>query len=156
MKVILLKDVKGIGRRYEEKNVSDGHAANFLIPKKLAVAVGSSTAAQIEELKSQENKYKEKVSQTIAENIAKIAGLEIKVVEKANNKNHLFASLNAEKISALVKKEKGIDIPSEHISLEHPIKELGNFSIPVHVPGGPSTKLGTSKETHFTLVVEGK
>lgn len=148
MKIILLKDVKGIGRRFEEKNVSDGHAINFLIPKKLAVASGSGAAAQIEELKRQENAHREKEVQAVAESIARIAGMEIKVVEKANNKNHLFASLTAEKISSLLKKEKGINIPVSHISLEHPIKELGTFSIPVRVPGG--------KETHFTLIVESK
>lgn len=148
MKVILLKDVKGIGRRFEEKQVSDGHAANFLIPKKLAVVAGSSAAAQIEELKKQEGAHRDKEAQAIAESIAQIAGVEIKVQEKANNKDHLFAALNAEKLSLLVKKEQGIDIPPSHIALEHPIKELGTFTVPVRVPGG--------KETHFTLIVEGK
>lgn len=148
MRIILLKDVKGIGRRYEEKNVSDGHAINFLIPKKLAVPASGSAAAQINELKAQEAKHKEKEYEKITASIAKIAGTEIKVVEKANSKNHLFASLTAEKLASIMKKEKGIDLPPEHITLDHPIKELGTFSIPVHVPGG--------KETHFTLVIEGK
>lgn len=148
MKVILLKDIKGLGRRFEEKNVSDGYALNSLIPKKFAVPAGSSAAAQIKHLKEQEEKSRAKEQEKVAENISKIAGIELRLAQKANEKNHLFASLNAQKLSEMIKTEKGIEIDPDCIALEHPIKELGTFSIPVHVPGG--------KETHFTLILEGK
>lgn len=53
MKVILLKDVKGVGKKFEEKNVADGYAANFLIPQKLAIPLSGQSAAQVAELKKQ-------------------------------------------------------------------------------------------------------
>ena len=144
MKVILLKDVKGVGKRFEEKNVSDGYAINFLIPRKLAVAALSSGAGQIKSIKESEEKNKAVSLEKMNENIGKLSGTEIKVLLKANDKGHLFASLNKEKIGELLK-EKGLEIDSRNIDIEEPIKETGTFSVPVSIGG---------KTTHFTLVVE--
>jgi large subunit ribosomal protein L9 len=146
MKVILLKDVKGIGKRYEEKEVSDGHATNFLIPRKLAVPASGSAAAQVKTLKAGEEKSKEAGLKTLETNISKISNTEVRVKMNANDKNHLFAALTAEKISQLLKKESGIEIDPDLILLEHPIKETGTHLVPVKTPLG--------KETHFTLVVD--
>ncbi|MDQ3089562.1 MAG: 50S ribosomal protein L9 [bacterium] len=144
MKVILLKDVKGIGRRFEEKNVSDGHAINFLIPKKLAVASGGAAAGQIKSLKEASLKSSEAKVRKNIENISKLAGTEVRLAFKANEKGHLFASLTREKLAQTLV-DRGLDIPSESIILDHPIKETGTFSVPVSVD---------DKLTHFTLVVE--
>src|SRR5882724_6255490 len=108
MKIILLKDVKGVGRRFEEKNVSDGYAMNSLIPKKLAVL--ASDAGQIKTLKENEEKGRAGESKKIEESLDKISGIEINLTLKANEKNHLFASLSAIKLSEILKKEKGIEI----------------------------------------------
>jgi len=143
MKVILLKDLKGVGRRFEEKEVSDGHAMNFLIPNRLAVP--ASEAGAIKTLKENETNARKAEMQKIQENMAKISGTEIHLKLKANEKNHLFAALNAEKISDVLKKEKGILINADYIVLEYPIKQTGTFEIPI--------KVG-SKETKFKLVVE--
>ena len=56
MKVILLKDVRGVGKKFEEKNVADGYAANFLIPNRLAVPQSGQSVAQLTQLKAQEEK----------------------------------------------------------------------------------------------------
>lgn len=144
MKVVLLKDIKGLGRRFEEKNVSDGHAMNFLIPNKLAVPANE--AGTIKALKEKEAQSREAEARKIEEAVAKISGTEISLKLKANEKNHLFASLNAEKLSDILKKEKGIDIDAKYIVLEYPIKQTGTFEVPVRVAEG--------KETKFTLRVE--
>jgi large subunit ribosomal protein L9 len=144
MKVVLLKDVKGIGRRFEEKNVSDGHASNFLIPRKLALPANE--AGQIKALKEGEAKQREAQSKKVEEAIAKISGTEVILKLKANEKAHLFASLNREKLSEILKKEKGIDIDPDYIVLAAPIKQIGTFEIPVIV--------GVGKETKFTLKIE--
>jgi large subunit ribosomal protein L9 len=145
MKIILLKDIKGIGKKFEEKNASDGYAINYLIPNKLAVMAGSAAAGQIKSLKEAEEKQNQVKNQKISENVSKLAGTEISVELKANEKGHLFASLSKEKIVDLLK-EKGIQINSENLNTD-PIKEIGTFTIPVLVGG---------KETHFTLVVSSK
>ncbi len=144
MKVILLKDVKGVGRKFEEKNVSDGYATNFLIPKKLAVAASGQGAAQVLELKKQGETKILNETEKVNQNLAQISGKKIVVKLKANEQNHLFSSLNAEKISKLLK-EEGIELGGENIKLEHPIKEIGTFEVPISINGG--------KETSFTLEI---
>ena len=129
MKVILLKDVKGVGRRYDEKNVSDGHALNFLIPNKMAVSATANTAVQIKQLKDREDQKKEGHNKKLQDNLTKLKGLELLIKTNANEKNHLFAALTREKIAEHLMKDNGIDIPAEFIMLENPIKELGAFEI---------------------------
>lgn len=144
MKVILLKDIKGVGKRFEEKNISDGYAINFLIPKKLAVAALSSAAGQIKSIKESEEKNRAISNEKMMENLAKLSGTEVRISLKANDKGHLFASLNKDKIGELLK-DKGLEIDPKTISIDAPIKEVGTFSIPVLVGG---------KTTHFSLVIE--
>jgi len=136
MKVILLKDVKGIGRRFEEKEVSDGYANNSLIPKKLAVPVSGSSAKQVLELKSQLEKAKANKSHTLYETSQKLKNATVTIKVKANEKGHLFASINKDKLSELLSKETGINLPSEHIKLVSPIKEIGTFSVPISLEEG--------------------
>lgn len=144
MKVILLKDVKGVGKRFEEKQVSDGHAINYLIPKKLAVSASGSGAAQVKALKAQEESGKAIKSKKSEEEIGKLAGTEVTVSVRANEKGHLFAALSAEKIAELLS-ERGIEVDFTYINLFEGIREVGSYRIPV--------KVG-EKETHFTLIVE--
>lgn len=143
MKVILLKDIKGVGRRFEEKNVSDGYAMNSLIPKKLAVP--ASEAGQIKVLKENEEKAHAGEAKKVNDAVAKISGTEVQLALKANEKNHLFASLTAHKLSEILKKEKGIDIDASYIMLAQPIKEIGTFDVPVRVG---------DKETRFSVVIK--
>ena len=133
MKVILLKDIKGVGRRFDEKEVSDGHALNFLIPNKLALSVTANSAQQIKLLKDKENKKKESHNKKLHDNVYKLKDLELVIKTNSNEKNHLFASLTKEKISEHLLKDKGIDIPAEFIMLGNPIKEIGAFMVPVSV-----------------------
>ncbi len=144
MKVILLKDVKGVGNRYEEKNVSEGYASNFLLPKKLAIPASGSAGAQIKNLKENELKNQEERNKHLEAEIHKLANTTIAVKMKINEKNHLFASLTREKISELLK-ERDIEIPVDYIDLKQSIKEAGTHSISVKIGG---------KETHFNLNIE--
>src|SRR4051812_33297726 len=108
MKVIMLKDVKGIGKRFEEKVVGDGYAANFLLPKKLAVAATGAAAAQIKNLKENESKHKEAEDKHLSAEVQKLANTTVNIKANANEKQHLFAALTEEKISGILK-EKGIN-----------------------------------------------
>lgn len=146
MKVILLKDVKGVGRMYEERSVADGYAMNLLLPKKLAIPASGAAAAQINNLKLNDAKHREAEHRRLETEVHKLGDTKIKFIAKANEKNHLFASLTAEKIAEILKKQN-IEVPVENIILEKPIKELGTHSIPVRVG---------DKTAHFNLVIESK
>ncbi|MFN3301498.1 MAG: 50S ribosomal protein L9 [Patescibacteria group bacterium] len=130
MKVILLQDVEKLGKKYEIKEVADGFAMNFLIPKKLAILA---TPKEIEKIKRkkilEEEKRKKEIE--VFKNLAeKIKNLEIFVKEKANPDGKLYGSINQEKIAQLLK-EKGFEIDSEKINLKEPIKELGEYEVEI-------------------------
>lgn len=146
MRVILLKDVKGTGKRYETKEVSPGYARNFLFPKKLAETATPKALALAEKSIATEAAKQDIHKDLLKKNIASIDGERILAVEKANELGHLFAGVHKEEISALIKKEKHLDIPSECIILEKPIKEKGEFIIEVSTAG---------QKAKFVLVVEG-
>lgn len=152
MKVILLKDIKGVGRKFEEKNVADGYALNKLIPQKLAMPVEGPGAGSVKMLKEQEAKAREKRGIVLSESLSKIAGTIITLKMKANDKNHLFASITAPKLSTLLKNE-GIELEANSIMLEEPIKEIGTFTVPISVDPSTSLRTGKGKESSFTLVV---
>lgn len=135
-----------MGKKYEEKNVGDGYASNYLIPQKLAVPATGAAAGQIMMLKENDSKHREAEMKKLEEEVRKLASTTINIKEKANEKNHLFASISAGKLSALLK-ERGINVPAECIVLESPIKELGTREVPIEIKG---------KRTHFTLVIEAK
>ncbi|MBX4195865.1 50S ribosomal protein L9 [Candidatus Parcubacteria bacterium] len=146
MKVILLKDVKGVGKRYEEKQVGDGYAANFLIPRKLAVPATGAAAGMIKNMKESDSKHRDAEHKKLEEHVHKLANTTVSISAAVNEQNHLFASLTREKISNLLS-ERGIEVPADCIVLEQAIKEAGTHTIPV--------KIG-DKETHFTLSIEPK
>lgn len=125
MKVILLRDVKGIGKKYEEKNVADGYAINKLLPQKLAVPAGTSAAKQVLALKNQDSAHKSREEQMNEEALRKIAGQTIVIKMKATEEGHLFEKMTREKLA------KQLDIDPETIELNEPIKATGTYEVPV-------------------------
>jgi len=130
MKVILMKDVKKIGRAHEEVEVADGHALNFLIPGKFAVAATPAAKKEAELRMKQRKELHEVDGKLLAGNIAALAETRIVVKAKANEKGHLYNAVGEEEIVQAAK-DAHIDLPEAAIKLERPIKELGIFEIPV-------------------------
>jgi len=129
MKVILLEDVKALGKKGEIVNVSDGYARNFILPKKLGTPA---TARNINDLKlkkaNEEKLAKEQLAQAkaFAEDIKeKIILVSIKTGEGGKT----FGSVSAKEMAAAVKEQLGIDIDKKKLQLSEPIKTLGNHLI---------------------------
>lgn len=133
MKVILLKDVKGVGRAHEAVALSDGHALNFLIPKKLAVLATPSAERQAETRRKQAKDRSEIDAALLAQNIAALAEARITLKMKANEKGHLYDAVGEPEIVAAAKEQARVDLPAGAIKLEKPIKALGTFDVPVAV-----------------------
>lgn len=131
MKVILIKDVKGMGRAHTEVEVADGYALNYLIPGKFAIP------ATVVAMKEAETRRKQTVDRgalddaLLAENIASLAEARIVIKMKANEKGHLYDAVGESDIAKATKEQAHIDLPEDAIKLEKPIKELGTFDIPV-------------------------
>ncbi|MBI2450641.1 MAG: 50S ribosomal protein L9 [Candidatus Nealsonbacteria bacterium] len=131
MKVILLKDVDKIGKKYEVKNVSDGHARNLLIPKGL---VKPATDEALEWLEIQKEILRKKAEDDLKKtegDVSAIDGMEVVILVKVGDEGQLFESINSQKISERLK-ELGFDIKKTQITLENPIKEIGEFPVKLH------------------------
>jgi len=133
MKVILLQDIPNMGKKYDIKNVSDGYGRNFLIPRKLVQIATTQGIQAIEKQRKQHEQEKEVRKDILEKNIKTLEkeNLIISVTEKASEKGHLFAGIDKEKISKILKEQKQIDIPVDIIELEKPIKEIGEYKIKV-------------------------
>lgn len=131
MKVILQRDVKGMGRAYETIDAKDGYALNYLIPKKLAVPATASAKKEAEIRRTQQKDRKELDAKLLAQNLAALAEARVIVKAKANEKGHLYNAVGEMEISRAAKESARVDLPEDAIKLERPIKELGVFTIPV-------------------------
>lgn len=145
MKIILLKDVPGLGKRYEVKEVASGYARNFILPKGLGEPATEKATARVKEFTDKalgESKIQEEL---LKKNFESLDGQKIHISEKANDKGHLFAGIHKEELGKLLKDNLHLEVPIEYIKLEKPIKEIGTFEIEI--------SSGKSKAT-VTLVVD--
>ena len=127
MKVILLQDVKSLGKKGEIVNVSDAYARNVIFAKKLGL---EATGKNLNDLKLQ-NKHAEKVAEEQLEAAQELAkDLEDKFVEVGEG-GRTFGSVSTKEISAAVKEQLGLDIDKKKMSLNIPIKSFGTFDVAI-------------------------
>lgn len=133
MKVILLKDVKGVGRAHEAVEAKDGHALNYLIPQKFAVAAtpAAKKAAEVRRKQVEERRTVDK--QLLEQNLSTLAEARIIIRAKANEQGHLYDAVGEREIASAAKEQARVDLPEEAIKIERPFKELGTFDVPVSV-----------------------
>ncbi len=131
MKVILLKDVKNVGRKFEVKNVGDGFAINSLIPRRLAEIATPHALKKLESRKSEIEAMRQVDEDLAKANLEQISAKEIIITEKANELGHLFAAVHIAEIVKAIKTETELDIAPEWIVLAEPIKAVGEYKIPV-------------------------
>lgn len=131
MKVILTKDVKGVGRVHDTVVTADGYALNYLIPGKFAIAATPTAMKEAEQRRKQVTDRSALDASLLAQNIASLADARIVIKVKANEKGHLYDAVGEPEIRAAAKEQAHIDLPEDAIKLEKPIKELGTFDIPV-------------------------
>jgi len=129
MKVIFLEDVKGKGKKGELKDVSDGYARNFLLPKKLAK---EATADNLNTFKMQEKAKAAQIAKEKAEaneNAKKLESIVVKIPAKAGSNGKLFGAVTSKEISEALAKQHGMNIEKNKIVLSEPIKSYGAFDV---------------------------
>lgn len=147
MKVILLQEVKGIGKRYEVKEVSDGHAMNFLFPRRLAEPATPerlSKVAHMHELSAAEKKIQEDL---LHKNLDTLSGKQIVIKAKASDQGHLFASIHQDDILKALKAQLHVDLAPELIRVERPLKITGEHILSAE---------GLGRKVSFTVSIENK
>lgn len=145
MKVILLTNVKGLGKKDEMVEASDGYARNYLIPKKLAIIADNKAQ---NELKGKEAAKQYKIDEekkAARETAARLEGTTVKIRSASGADGRLYGAVTAKDIAEALEKEFGITVDKRKIELSDPIKAYGTFSV--------SVKLYTDIMGKFTVVV---
>ena len=136
MKVVLLADVKGSGKKGELVNVSDGYARNFLFPKKLAK---EANAQALNELKNAEESRAFKIKQETEAAQAsadKINGKSVSILAKAGQGGKFFGSVTAKEIAEAIKKQYGVDVDKRKIDTKGDMKAFGTYECEVKLYSG--------------------
>ena len=133
MKIVLLQDIPKVGKKYDVKTVSDGHALNLLIPQGLAIVADAAALKRTEKFKAEETAHKKVQEDLLLMNLKAIEGVTLEMSEKANEKGHLFAGVHKEEIIAKMKSEKHIDLLPDFIMLNKPIKAIGEHNVEIKV-----------------------
>jgi len=140
MKVVLLADVKGHGKKGELCNVSDGYARNFLFPKKLAVEADN---AALNELKNREQAaahHKQEEINAAKATAEKLEGKSVKIVAKAGSGGRLFGSVTSKEIANEIKNSLGIEVDRKKMTVAD-IKNFGEYTAEIKLYQGITAKV---------------
>lgn len=140
MKVVLIQDVKGLGKKGELVNTSDGYARNFLFPRKLAM---EANAQAMSELKNREAAEKHRIDTEIAAakaNAAKLEGKTVKLTAKGGANGKLFGSVTSKDVATLISKEYGLTLDKRKVVVED-IKAFGTYPVEVKLYNGISSSM---------------
>lgn len=145
MKVIFLQDVARVGKRHDIKEVNDGYAMNFLFARKLAEPATPKAITELEKRKKNIEIEREAQEDLLLKNLEEIKDKVIVIKKKVDEKGHLFSGIKKKEIAEEMHKQHHADISEEFVILEKPIKEIGEYEIPIEIK---------SKKSSFKLVVE--
>lgn len=141
MKVILLQDIKGVGKKDEIINANDGYARNFLFPKKMAL---EATKDNLLKLQDKKNSVQHKKNLEIEENkkiAEKINKIELKLAVKAGENGKIFGGVTSKEIAEELKNKHQIEVDKKKIVLKETIKTIGRFNVEIKFGDGVGAKL---------------
>lgn len=140
MKIILLKDVKNVGQKFDIKEISDGHALNMLIPRGLAIAATPAAIKRVEIEKAKTAGEMKVQHELLVQNIKAIEDTTLTINGKANEKGLLFAGIHKEEIVKQLHAQARIELEPSFIEMEHPLKSVGEHVVSIKA-GGKSAQL---------------
>jgi len=141
MKVILKADIKGVGKKDQVINASDGYARNFLFPKNLAVEANVENMSKLK-AKQDSNAFKKSQEKEEAQKIAdKLSKILMKVQVKAGENGKIFGGVSSKEIAENLEKQYNIKVDKKKIDLKETIKTLGMFTIEIKLYEGVVGKL---------------
>ena len=147
MKVILLEDVKALGKKGQIVNVNDGYARNFILPKKLGLEANNKNLNDLKLKKANDEKIAQEQLEEAQELGKKIEAGKVELAIKVGEGGRTFGLVSTKEIAAAVKEQMGYDIDKKKIQLKEAIKTLGTHNVPV--------KLHTKVTAELKVVVKG-
>ena len=140
MKVVLLQDVKGHGKKGELCNVSDGYARNFLFPKKLAVEADNTALNELKNREQAAAHHKQEEINAANATAAALNGKEVVIKAKAGSNGKLFGSVTSKEIAVEIKNKLGIEIDKKKMSVAD-IKNFGEYTAEIKLYQGITAKI---------------
>lgn len=141
MKVLLLQDVKGKGKKDTIVDVSDGYARNFLLPKGVAVEADAKIINDYKNKQAAKKHHEEMEKQAAKETVEKLAGLVVKILATAGADGRFYGSVTTKDIAEELEKQHGITVDKRKIVLDDAIKAFGSYSLDVKLYPEISGKL---------------
>jgi large subunit ribosomal protein L9 len=146
MKVLLLRDHDKLGKAGDVKNVADGYARNYLLPRGLAVLATASALKQADTIRKSEEKRRAKLYAEAQAVANQLTGTTLTFHTLAGETGKLYGSITANDIVEAIKRDKGLDVDKRKIDLREPLRSLGTHTVPV--------RLATDLAPTVTVVVE--
>ncbi|MBI4673013.1 MAG: 50S ribosomal protein L9 [Chloroflexi bacterium] len=146
MEILLVKDVPGIGKAGQTKNVADGYARNYLLPRHLAIVATRNAVKQAEALKLASAKRDAETLQQAQTLANALNSVQLTFTVKAGANDRLFGAITAADIAARLEHDHQIHIDKRKIELDHPIKDLGQRGVPI--------KLHPDVTAHVQVMIE--
>lgn len=131
MKIILLQDVRSLGKKGQVVNVSDGYARNYVLPKKIGIEATEKNKNDLKLQKQHEDKLAAERLAAAKELAKKLETLKIEVSMKAGENGKVFGSISSKEIAEQAKKQFNLDLDKKKIVLEEPIKSFGMHEVPI-------------------------
>lgn len=133
MKVILLEDVKALGKKGEIVNVNDGYARNFILPKKLGLEANGKNLNDLKLKQANEEKKAKELLEAAQEFARKLEDKSVVIKMKAGEGGRVFGSVSSKEISVAFKEQCGAEIDKKKIQLKDSIKAFGTYDVPVRL-----------------------
>ncbi len=135
MKIILTKDIPKIGKKNEIKEVADGYALNFVIPRGLGVKATEAGIQKVQSMKGAMETEKKMQDELLTKSLSDLSAITVTISEKTNEKGHLFAGIDTTRLAKEIEATTGMAFDPDTIEIEKPIKQTGNFIVTVSVKG---------------------
>jgi large subunit ribosomal protein L9 len=143
MKVILMSDVPALGHRGETRDVANGYARNYLLPRKLAVPATPANLKNVEHLKRQRAKEEDRALEVAKATAARIEALTLTVTARASEDGRLYGSVSAQDVVEFLERHQ-VPVEKRRVQLEEPIKAVGDYKVPVRLHGDVTAALTVS------------
>ena len=148
MKVILLEDVKKLGKKGEIIEVSDGYARNYLLPQKLAIPATNTNINTVSQQKASEERKQKRMLEEAQMLAAQMSKLEVTIGVKSGEGGKLFGSVTGKDIADALKQQHSVDIDKRKVDVKDAIKSVGTYPVSIKIHPEVSTKI----QVHITAI----
>lgn len=146
MDIILIQDVKNLGKKGDVVKVSDGYARNFILPKKLGIEATKQNLHELKLQKAAEDRRQQEILEEAKQLAMKLEEVKVKVKIKAGEGGKTFGSISTKEIATALNEQSGLEVDRKKIQLSEPIKNIGSYTVLVKLHPKVTAKLAVEVE----------